>query len=293
MLKDIWGLTIILISLTSCASSSSDQVRDFNFVTQVKQFKIHPGDVIKIELPKIDDEVELWCGKKQVPFYTSSSDEVTGYLSETYFSNMKPFSCSYKKVKVKKGEIDSKVIAQVVVEDKTFPHEFLKVAPKRVKLSAKDQKRVAKEQVILNRVYAEQSRVPLFEDAFRPPLTSKVTSYYGVRRTYNKHHKGQHLGTDYRASVGVPIPVANSGRVVLSQDLFYTGQTVIVEHGLGIFTIYGHLSKRNVKAGEMIPAGTIVGLAGATGRVSGPHLHWGVKVHGDWVDGNSLVDATQ
>ena len=92
---------------------------------------------------------------------------------------------------------------------------------------------------------------------------------------------------------GTKIPAVNNGKVVFTGDLFYSGHTVIVDHGLGIFTLYGHLSDMAVKVGDGVQKGDIVGLSGNTGRSTAPHLHWGVIIHGDDIDGLTLVEQSQ
>lgn len=91
----------------------------------------------------------------------------------------------------------------------------------------------------------------------------------------------------------MPIPVTNRGKVVFAGNLFYTGNVVIIDHGLNIFSLYGHLSKIKAQVGDIVNQGDIVGLAGMTGRVSGPHLHWGIKINGHNVDGFSLVTESK
>ena len=93
--------------------------------------------------------------------------------------------------------------------------------------------------------------------------------------------------------VGLPIPSSNNGKVLYVGNLFYTGNVVIIDHGVNLFTVYAHLSKIMVKTGDSVEQGQILGLAGKTGRVSGPHLHWGVKLHGFNIDGFSLVEESQ
>ena len=109
----------------------------------------------------------------------------------------------------------------------------------------------------------------------------------------NNKKRSQHLGNDFRAKIGVKIPVSNRGKVVYVGDLFYTGGVVIVDHGLNIFSLYAHLSKTLVTTGTIVNRGDIVGLSGATGRVSGPHLHWGIKINGHNADGFSLVEESK
>jgi murein DD-endopeptidase MepM/ murein hydrolase activator NlpD len=124
-------------------------------------------------------------------------------------------------------------------------------------------------------------------------MNTAVTSFYGTKRVYNKQKKGQHLGIDYRAAIGDKVPTANAGKVVFSGDLFYTGGTVIIDHGLDIFSVYGHLSKTLIEAGRLVERGEVIGLSGNTGRTSGPHLHWGVKVQGQYIDGDVMIKETK
>ena len=95
------------------------------------------------------------------------------------------------------------------------------------------------------------------------------------------------------APVGTPIEASNRGKVVLARDMFFAGKTVSIDHGLGIFTIYAHLSDINVTEGQIISKGDVIGLSGKTGRVTGPHLHWGTIVNGMAVEGDALVKSTQ
>ena len=146
---------------------------------------------------------------------------------------------------------------------------------------------------MLNKIYASSIPDFLYSTSFIHPLDSLVTSQYGNKRVYNKHKKSQHLGIDYRAAIGDKVPAANAGKIVFSGDLFFTGWTVIIDHGLDIFTVYGHLSKTLVKDGEMVKRGQLIGLSGNTGRTSGPHLHWGTKVQGQYIDGFVLVEESK
>ncbi len=96
--------------------------------------------------------------------------------------------------------------------------------------------------------------------------------------------KSYHGGTDFRAAVGVPVIAANDGKVVLVQDRFYSGQSVIIDHGHGVYTCYFHMSKFHVQELQDVKKGEVIGLSGSSGRVSGPHLHFGVRIGGEQVD---------
>ena len=158
--------------------------------------------------------------------------------------------------------------------------DVLKVDPGRVNPSKKNIKRSQKEARRVAQAYAGGSIARLWEGAFQLPMSSEITSSFGNRRLFNGQLKSYHNGVDFRAPVGTPVFATNSGVVKIADNLFYSGNVVIVDHGNLIFTIYAHLSKIEVTAGQQIEKGQQLGLTGSTGRVSGPHLHWGVKVNG-------------
>ena len=253
-------------------------------IEKIKQIQLQPGKVkfVQFYINLSDGMWELECeGNKKAFFVENNKGQL--FLSENYFSSLKPYKCLFKNLPV------------LSISIKKFPYksEKLNVDKKRVTLSKKDMNRVIKEKKILAKVYQNTSSYFLFSKPFRKPLSSFITSHYGNRRVFNNKKKSQHLGNDLRAAVGVPIPVSNKGKVIFTGDLFYSGNVVIVDHGLDIFTTYGHLSKIKVTEGMIVNSGDILGLAGATGRVSGPHLHWGVKINGNWVDGFSLVEESK
>lgn len=266
------------------AKESSDEWKK---TIQPQEVVIRPGEAVLLMVPG-DFPIggKLICGEREYDYFLRNN-KLLAFLSETYFSKLTPYECSFKK------ESDVLKVAKVIVKDKDFPSERLYVDKKRVFLNKKDAARAKKESKIRMKAYSASSERPLFFDPFELPIDSKITSIYGSRRVFNKKKQTQHLGTDYRAAVGVPIRSANRGKVVLSRDFFYTGHTVVIDHGLGIFTTYGHLSKRNVSEGEVVPRGAVIGLAGKTGRVTGPHLHWGVTVNGLAIEGESLVETSK
>lgn len=253
---------------------------------------IGPGEVLKVEIPYKKDlsRAQFTCRGLQIPFW-SDGNKLISFVSESYFSKKSSYVCRVGKKSIPLEK--RKIVLKLTVKEKKFPFEKLSVDKKRVFYSKKDLKRILREQKKLNEIYNNFSERYLFQKGFRIPLGSKVTSIYGTQRIFNNRKKSQHLGIDYRARVGTPIHSSNSGKVVLSKNLFFTGNTVILDHGLGLFTVYGHLSKISTTLGEYVPKNALLGLAGKTGRVTGPHLHWGTKIHGHWIDGNSLVSETK
>jgi murein DD-endopeptidase MepM/ murein hydrolase activator NlpD len=256
----------------------------------IKQVTIRPGEVLLLKFPVLDSikDGEIVCGDQRFK-HEIKNGEVTAYISESYFSEFVSKECAWKS---KIDPLLSHALVKLKVKTKKFPQEFLKVDSKKVQLSDKDFERAKEEQEILNLIFAKSSDELLFNGPFQKPLKSTITSYYGIQRVYNKVKKGQHLGTDFRAPIGHAVPAANRGKVVMAQDLFFSGKTVIIDHGLEIFTIYGHLSEFQVKVNDMVEAGQILAKSGNPGRSSGPHLHWGVKVGNNFVDGLQLVELT-
>ena len=167
----------------------------------------------------------------------------------------------------------------------------LKVAPGRVNPNKKNIKRAQKEARRVKKIYADGSIAGLWRGDFQLPIESKITSFFGNKRLFNGELKSYHNGVDFRAPVGTPVFAANSGVVKLADKLFYSGKVVIIDHGNLIFSIYAHLRKFDVTAGQQIEKGEQLGLTGATGRVSGPHLHWGVKVNGAAVNPIHFIDV--
>ena len=124
------------------------------------------------------------------------------------------------------------------------------------------------------------------------PVDGRPTSNFGTRSYYNGQRRSPHAGVDFVGATGTPVRAANHGRVVVAAPMYFTGNTIVVDYGDRLFSVFAHLSELHVKAGDAVEPTTIVGLVGATGRVTGPHLHWSVRLNGARVDPLSLVAAT-
>ena len=185
-------------------------------------------------------------------------------------------------------KINQSLALQVTKRD--FPATQLRVASR---FTAPDQatlRRIRREQSYVRGVLRSASDEPLWNGPFILPLEGVTTSAYGQRRLFNNELRSQHTGLDVDGDTGDPVLASNSGRVVISRDLFFNGQAVFIDHGLGFYTGYFHLSKREVDEGQWVEKGDVVGLVGATGRVTGPHLHWALYVQGAALDPLSLLD---
>jgi murein DD-endopeptidase MepM/ murein hydrolase activator NlpD len=183
-----------------------------------------------------------------------------------------------------------KVIGQVWVKAGKFQTENIDLSPATSKLL--DPKLVRTEAQHLASALADTGAAPLWTNRFSYPLADPViTSGFGTRRSYNGGPvSGYHEGFDYEGTVGVPVMAAADGRVVLAEKLLVRGNALLLDHGLGVHTGYWHLSKINVKVGQLVRKGDVIALMGGTGLATGPHLHWEVRI-GDvnvnpkqWVD---------
>ena len=177
----------------------------------------------------------------------------------------------------------------VRVTSKAFPITRLTVEPRFVELSPEDLARSRRESRRLGDVFARITPEIHWKEAFEVPIPDAVGSNFGHRRIFNDQPRNPHSGADISAMAGTPIRSSNRGMVVETGDYFFNGNTVIVDHGVGIYSVYLHLSRIDVEPGQFVEKGDVLGLVGATGRVTGPHLHWGFRVQNARVDPFSLT----
>ena len=186
------------------------------------------------------------------------------------------------------GRWDEKKL-DIVVEPCQFPVRKLWVDEQYVTPPPEVQERIRAESEILRSIYQISSSAWLGEAGFIIPLEGRPADNFGERRIFNNKPRSPHSGQDISAPAGAPVKASASGRVVLAMDLYFSGNTVIIDHGLDVYTVYCHFSKITAVRGAFVKAGNTIGLVGATGRVTGPHLHWSLRVRGSRVDPYSLV----
>jgi murein DD-endopeptidase MepM/ murein hydrolase activator NlpD len=180
-------------------------------------------------------------------------------------------------------------VQQLRVLPGSYKTTTLHVAENYVQPDAATQKRIAADSAVKAAAYARQIDHPLWKGNFRSPVPFKATDSFGTRRTFNGELASIHRGTDFHAPAGTPVLAANEGVVIVAQPMFYEGNLVIINHGLQFDTQYMHLSKIEVKVGQRVVQGQRIGLSGATGRVTGPHLHFGVRWQDMYIDPVQLL----
>ena len=187
------------------------------------------------------------------------------------------------------GDKDIDLSRTVEIHAAHYRTEALTVAPQFVEPPPEALKEIKEESELKAKVYAAGAQEPLWRGNFRAPVASAATDSFGTRRMLNGKLAAIHKGADFRAASGTPVHASNSGVVVLARHLYYEGNCVIIDHGMGLFTLSMHFSRIDVHEGQRVRAGDRLGLSGATGRVTGPHLHWAVRWEGAMLDPVKLL----
>jgi murein DD-endopeptidase MepM/ murein hydrolase activator NlpD len=184
---------------------------------------------------------------------------------------------------------DSRQQLQFTVGDKLYASQSLKVAPRQVDLSREDLARVNRERVVIDAALSRWSNQQPESLHLPQPVPGVRSSSFGMRRIFNGESRNPHSGMDIAAPTGTPVRVPIAGTVIDTGGFFFNGNTVFVDHGRGLISMYCHLSEIDVKPGEQVAAGARLGLVGMTGRATGPHLHWGLSLNRAWVDPELFV----
>jgi murein DD-endopeptidase MepM/ murein hydrolase activator NlpD len=248
---------------------------------------IQPGElvVLTMTLPGPADVVQLHAFNREIPVYRV--DAVTwraligidlGVRPGTYLASVQAIS----KPRLLQATYSLKVLSR------QFPVRVLKVDPALVNPPPEMEARIVREAAELERLW-QSSTERLWSGPFVPPVPSTVASHFGARSVFNGQARSPHSGADFPSPIGAPVAAPNAGRVVLARDLYFSGNTVILDHGLGLFSLLAHLSVIGVHEGDSVATGQEIGKVGATGRVTGPHLHWGVRTGGARVDPLSVL----
>ena len=232
---------------------------------------------------------KLIVGKRSYRIFNHplNSEKMYTLLPVSYYK--KPTTQKVEVVYKKNDEKLSKTLF-FKIEDGQYKKETIEVQKSKVNPKSEEiKKRTAKEYAEAMKIYGTVTSKNYVKSEYIVPMDSKITSSFGKARIYNSTLNGYHSGTDFRAKVGTPIIASNDGKVVLARDRFYAGNSIIIDHGQGIYSCYYHLSEFKVKEGDMVSKAQVIGLSGDTGRITGPHLHFSVRVGGLQVDPLQLI----
>lgn len=269
-MKKIISIIFLLSSVLSALQINSDIVKNANtlYITL---------DEKNIKEPK------LTFDKHNINFFKNpiKNDSYYTFLPISYYKDIKEYRVIISYIKENKKIF--KGISIKVIEGK-YKSEKINVAKGKITLSKKNKIRTKKEYEKAMKIYNTTTQELYAKEDFIYPLESKITSNFGTRRIYNNEFKSYHSGTDFKAKVGTPIKAVNDGIIVISENRFYAGNSIVINHGQGLYSCYFHLNKMNYKVGDFVKRGDIIGVSGDTGRVTGPHLHFSFRLHGIQVD---------
>lgn len=284
------SLLLVLFCSFPIAPAAGEQDKRPGARFQLFYRALQPGEVLLLKLidgSQVSASFVSFMGKKHP---MAVCDDQGGYLTLIGLDMGIDPGIYPLKVVVRyiNGQSESTAM-DVTVTAKAFPEERLWVEEKFVTPPREEEERIRWESELLRSIYSVSSDDWLGEGAFILPLEGRPSNNFGKRRIFNNVPRSPHSGQDIGAPAGTPVAASNSGRVVLSKALYFSGNTVIIDHGLGVFTYYCHFSEILVKRGDRVSRGDLIGRVGATGRVTGPHLHWSVRIAGSRVDPYSLT----
>lgn len=257
------------------------------------QYSGKQGQVLVVKVPEAEEvsEVKGTFLSRTVPFFRESrSGEAPGYVGLLGIDLQDDPGTYEFAVVVKRGEETKKLSYNVLVAKEKFAVEHLKLPKDKVDLDEKSLARWKAEQEQVKQALVEDSRLRLWHSAFVEPVNGRRSGIFGSVRIMNGQPRNPHNGEDIGAPLGTEVAATNDGVVRLTVDHFFSGKGIFVDHGLGFYSMYFHLSEILVEDGDLVKAGQIIGKVGATGRATGPHLHWGVKLNGARVNPYALLD---
>ncbi len=230
----------------------------------------------------------LWMGKEVFLVWNQRKTNCYGYLAADLTT--KP---GHYEVLVRMPGSGVEKRLELEVREKDYGVRRLTLPKNMVDLDSQTLQRVKEESKRMTGLWEAKPSPPLWTNPFIRPISGKVVGPFGQRSIINDQPRSPHSGVDLKGERGAPIRAINHGRVVLTDDHFFTGLTVVIDHGGRIQSMYFHLDRIAVQKGEEVAKGHIIGLVGCTGRATGPHLHWGIRINGDRINPLRLVALSQ
>ena len=239
------------------------------------QYSAKQGEVLLVTVPVDKLNPTNVTGRflnRKIPFYAVSSDTYEGLLGIDMQDKPSLYELDIS-ITTPSGQQTRSYTVLVMKESYNVQH--LKLPKNKVDLNKKTLVRVKAERKEMMAAFKSVSPHPFWEGSFIAPVKGRISGRFGSRRIINGQPRNPHSGEDIAAPKGTNVVAMNTGTVRLTHDHFFTGKGVILDHGVGLHSMYFHLSKISVKAGQVVKKGQIIGKVGATGRATGPHLHWG------------------
>jgi hypothetical protein len=278
------GMNLFLMTQAAARAGGAELIGPADPVVQ--------GEVVQLLLKGLKDGVKVKGVWREQPleFFKLGEEEYGSLLGIDLRLSPGPYPLEVQLDSPGSGVQISSAIIKVVKKD--YGVQRLTLPEKMVTLDPATLKRVRKEAAKFSKLWYKHTPKRYWHGNFVRPVSGKLTTPFGLGRILNGEPRSPHSGVDLRAPMGEPIRVANHGRVVLVGNFYFHGNAVVVDHGWGLYTMYFHLSEVNVSEGDLVGKSFVIGLAGSTGRSTGSHLHWGVRLGGARVDPFALLRVT-
>jgi murein DD-endopeptidase MepM/ murein hydrolase activator NlpD len=253
--------------------------------------EIFQGEVLRAVVSGQDAaEIIGVAGTKAIPFFPVQDGVHVGFIGVDLEQKPGPLKVEIRSLKAS-GESEQAVL-DWRVKQKRFAEERFSVSPSFDRFDETTRKRIENEQKRLDSLWKSITPARLWSEPFELPVKGAIGSPFGLRRVINGLARAPHTGVDIKAPSGTEIVASNEGKVVIRDEFYFGGKTVVLDHGGGLYTMYLHLNDFRVTDGVTVRKGELIGWVGMTGRVTGPHLHWAVRLLGARVDPLELVKAT-
>ncbi len=263
-LKYITGITITALLLVWQLTA---------FAAQLPKSAPYPGGIEVLKL-------NVQSNHQPEAFYAKHQAMVIQHDGQWFAIIGIPLEAKVGKHRILLKSVNAKRYVYFNVINKEYPLRHITITDKsKVTPPPKLRRKIAQQTKLFKKILATYTPSTKVYLDFNLPIKGRYTSGFGVRRIYNNVKPGRHTGLDIAAGKGTPIKVAADGKVLATEDFVLTGNTVFVDHGQGLITYYCHMSEVDVKPGQWVTQGQVIGKVGSTGRVTGPHLHWGTSLN--------------
>ncbi len=254
--------------------------------------KAKQGEAVALSLkfePGVSSVQGIFLNQK-IPFFKKSKEEFLALIGIDMAQSPgpQPFEVIWRQ-----GEEAKREAYVIDVIEGAFGTEAITLPKEMVDLDPPALVRVEDEKAQILRVFSQSEDQKGWEGRFLVPVAGKILGTFGFRRMLNGQLRNQHSGEDIGAPLGTPVLASNDGKIVLVGDFYFNGHSVVIDHGMGLFTMYFHLLGATVKEGDSVSRGETIGFVGKSGRATGPHLHWGARLNGARVNPFSLISSVK
>ena len=278
-------LAILLFLLLSPVDASPLSIPDIT----VTPSTFGQGEVSLVTLKQATGQPQMiWLGKRIPMIYNNSNELWAGFIGADLTTD--PGRYKLQISYANNAEPDS---MPITVRSKDHGIRRITVPREMVELDHDTLQRVLREISTVKQVFMRSSEDPLWWGRWTRPLPGTIVSPFGCKNIVNDMERSPHSGVDLKAAAGTPIKATNRGLVALVAEHFFSGRSIVIDHGGGIFSMYFHLSHISVRVGELVEKGDLIGLSGSSGRVTGPHLHFGIRLNGTRINPLTLIEISK